>query len=230
MLPRLIGWAKIACACSPLWLVPSTVAAQQGQQSTVAGREAASLSPFLNLPERPSSQGGETLPYNDKSLASFNTWLDALAWNWARLFATVVAMIGAVLLSLPLAYIYLRTKPARELDSAVLFSIVFLAATIAGIMVVVQGSIARALSLAGVVSAVRFRSSLKDSNDAVYLLGAIGVGFAAGSNELDVGVAISLLLSLTLVLLWKVRLDAVKQALLPKDHESRHGDHHRDKV
>jgi len=154
--------------------------------------------------------------------------LDAVAWNWARLLAAVVAMIGAGLLSLPLAYIYLRTKPAHEFDSSVLFSIVVLAATIAGIMVVVQGSIARALSLAGVVSAVRFRSSLKDSNDAVYLLGAIAVGFAAGSNELDVGVAISVLLSVTLVLLWKVRLDAVKRALLPKDHESRHGHHHPD--
>lgn len=112
--------------------------------------------------------------------------------------------------------------------ASVLFSIVFLAATIAGIMVVVQGSIARALSLAGVVTAVRFRSSLKDSNDAVYLLGAIAVGFAAGSNALDVGVVISALLSVTLLLLWKVRLDAVKRALLPKDHESRHGRHHRD--
>jgi hypothetical protein len=66
------------------------------------------------------------------------------------------------------------------------------------------------------------------SNDAVNLLGAIAVGFAAGSNELDVGVAISMLLSITLVLLWKVRLDAVKRALLPKDHESRHGHHNHD--
>src|SRR4029077_21024145 len=90
MLPRLIGWAKIACACSPLWLVPSTVAAQEGQRSTVAGREAATLSPFLTLPERPSPQAGVTLPYTDQStLGSFNTWLDAVGWNWARLFATV---------------------------------------------------------------------------------------------------------------------------------------------
>jgi hypothetical protein len=121
------------------------------------------------------------------------------------MFIATAAMIGAILLSLPVAFTYLRTKPAQEFDSSVLFTIVFLAATIAGILVVVQGSVARALSLAGVVSAVRFRSSLKDSNDAVYLLGAIAVGLAAGSNELDAGVAISALLSATLFLLWKVR-------------------------
>src|SRR4029077_19243318 len=128
--------------------------------------------------------------------------VDAIAWHWERMFIAAAAMVGAVLLSLPLAFVYLRTKPANEFDSSVLFSIVFLAATIAGVLVVVHGSVARALSLAGVVSAVRFRSSLKDSNDAVYLLGAIAIGLAAGSNELDVGVAISVLLSLTLLLLW----------------------------
>ena len=229
MLPRLVGWAKIVCACSVLWVVPFTVAAQEGQRSTVAGREAATSTPFSTLPERPPPQAVVTSPYADQSAPGhFSSLLDAVAWNSERMLIAVVAMIGAVLLSLPLAYIYLRTKPAHEFDSSVLFSIVFLAATIAGIMVVVQGSIARALSLAGVVSAVRFRSSLKDSNDAVYLLGAIAVGFAAGSNELDVGVAISALLSVTLVLLWKLRLDAVKGALLPKDDESRDRHHHRD--
>ena len=231
MLRRLVGCARIVCACAPLWIMPAAVAAEEEQRATATGLDTAVITSSRASPERPSAQA-TVLPSQDDQVSTINVgrMRDALAWNWGRMLIAAVAMIGAVLLSLPLAYIYLRTKPARELDSAVLFSIVFLAATIAGIMVVVQGSIARALSLAGVVSAVRFRSSLKDSNDAVYLLGAIGVGFAAGSNELDVGVAISLLLSLTLVLLWKVRLDAVKQALLPKDHESRHGDHHRDKV
>ena len=229
MLSRLVGWAQIACAFSPLWVFPFTVAAQEGKGSTVAALEAEMLRPFQTLPERPSPQAMVTSVQDDQSaLDHFSRLRDAVAWNWERTFIAAAAIIGAVVLSLPLAFIYLRTRPAPEFDSSVLFSIVFLAATIAGILVVVQGSIARALSLAGVVSAVRFRSSLKDSNDAVYLLGAIAIGLAAGSNELDVGVAISALLSVTLVVLWKVRLDAVKRALLPMDHESRHGHHHRD--
>ena len=226
MLRRLVGCARIMCACAPLWIMAVPVAAEEEQRPTAAGLDTV-IAPSRASPERPSAQA-TVLPFQDDQGSTINVgrMRDALAWNWGRMLIAAVAIIGAVLLSLPLAYIYLRTKPAHELDSAVLFSIVFLAATIAGIMVVVQGSIARALSLAGVVSAVRFRSSLKDSNDAVYLLGAIAVGLAAGSNELDVGVAISVLLSVTLVVLWKLRLDAVKRALLPKDHESRHGHHH----
>ena len=149
-------------------------------------------------------------------------------------------MLGAIILSLPLSIIYLRTKAHHEFDSSVLFSIVILAALIAGILIVIEGSVARALSLAGVVTAVRFRSSLKDSNDAVYLLGAIAIGLAAGSHLLDVALVISLVLSATLLLLWKARLDAVRKMLLPQEsgmedgHRSkghhpnghRHKDHH----
>ena len=146
------------------------------------------------------------------------------------------AMLGAILLSLPLSIIYLRTKAHHEFDSSVLFSIVILAALIAGVLVVVQGSIATALSLAGVVTAVRFRSSLKDSNDAVYLLGAIAIGLAAGSRLLDVALVISLVLSATLLFLWRARLDAVRKMLVPEgdgtegswQHDGhRHRDHHR---
>ena len=38
-----------------------------------------------------------------------------------------------------------------------------LAPTIAGILIVIQGSLALAFSLAGVATAVRFRNSLKDT-------------------------------------------------------------------
>ena len=201
---RLLGYARIVCACCPLWVTPLVVAAQEDQRPPIARLDTAIMTRFLASPELLSPHA-MVLPFqDDQGVRIIRRMRDAVAWSWDHMLIAALAIIGAVLLSLPLAYLYLRTKPAHEFDSSVLFSIVFVAATIAGIMLVVQGSVARALSVAGVVSAVRFRSSLKDSNDAVYLLGAIAVGLAAGSNELDVGVAISTLLSLTLFLLWKV--------------------------
>ena len=229
MLPRLLGSAKLVCACAPLWAAPITFGAQEGQRLAVVGLQSTTSTPLSTRPERPSPQSiVSSLEDDQASRSHFSGVQDVVAWNWERMLVATAAMVGAVLLSLPLAFIYLRTRPAHEFDSSVLFSIVFLSATIAGIMVVVQGSLARALSLAGVVGAVRFRSSLKDSNDAVYLLGAIAVGIAAGSNELDVGVVISVLLSVTLILLWKARLDAKNRAVLLKDDDPRHGHEHRD--
>jgi len=229
MLRSLGGWIKIVCACSVLCVVPLTLPAQDVQRPTVAGVQTPESTSFLTSPERPSPQSTATRAEGDQSArGQSNSLIGNIAWSWERVFMAAVAMIGAVLLSLPLAFVYVRTRPANEFDSSVLFSIVFLAATIAGILVVVQGSVARALSLAGVVSAVRFRSSLKDSNDAVYILGAIAVGLATGSNEMDVGVVISVLLTVTLLALWKARLDAVSKSLFPTNNESRHGHHHHD--
>ena len=229
MLRRLVGWTKVVCACSVLWVVPYSLPAQEVQRPTVTGVQTAESASFLTTPDTPSQRALKTsLPDDQSDRGTVSSLLAGIRWKWERVFIATVAMLGAVLLSLPLALAYVRTRPPTEFDSSVLFSIVFLAATIAGILVVVQGSVARALSLAGVVSAVRFRSSLKDSNDAVYILGAIAVGLAAGSNELDVGLVISVLLTITLIVLWKVRLDAVDKMLLPSYTESKHGHHNHD--
>jgi len=221
-----IAAGTLVCACAPLWAAPITVGAQEGQRLTVVGLQSATSTPLPTPTERVSPQSTVSFRDDQPIRSHFSRVQDVVAWDWERMLVATAAMVGAVLLSLPLAFIYLRTRPPHEFDSSVLFSIVFLSATIAGIMVVVQGSLARALSLAGVVGAVRFRSSLKDSNDAVYLLGAIAVGIAAGSNELDVGVVISVLLSITLLLLWKARVEHRSKAGLVKDDNPRHGHNH----
>jgi hypothetical protein len=126
-----------------------------------------------------------------------------LEWQWGAIFATVLAMAGAILLTLPVALVYKWTKPAAEFDPGVMHSSLMLAPTIAGILIVIQGSLALAFSLAGVATAVRFRNSLKDTDDAVYVFVAIAIGLAAGGQALDIGVAISAIFSTMVVLLSK---------------------------
>jgi hypothetical protein len=126
-----------------------------------------------------------------------------LEWQWGAIFATVLAMTGAILLTLPVALAYRWTKPPHEYDPGVMHSSLMLAPTTAGILIVIQGSLALAFSLAGVATAVRFRNSLKDTDDAVYVLVAISIGLAAGGQALDIGLAISAIFSTMVVLLAK---------------------------
>jgi hypothetical protein len=126
-----------------------------------------------------------------------------LEWQWGAILATVLAMAGAILLTLPVALVYKWTKPAAEFDPGVMHSSLMLAPTIAGVLIVIQGSLALAFSLAGVATAVRFRNSLKDTDDAVYVFVAIAIGLAAGGQALDIGVAISVIFSAMVVLLSK---------------------------
>jgi hypothetical protein len=126
-----------------------------------------------------------------------------LQWQWGAIFATALAMTGALLLTLPIALVYKWTKPPQEYDPGVMHSSLMLAPTIAGILIVIQGSLALAFSLAGVATAVRFRNSLKDTDDAVYVFVAIAIGMAAGGQALDIALAISLIFSVVVLLLSK---------------------------
>jgi hypothetical protein len=73
---------------------------------------------------------------------------------------------------------------------------------------VVQDSLALAFSLAGIVAAVRFRNNLKESGDAVYIFGSIGIGFATGIHALSVATALSVIFVVLELVLWKINLGA----------------------
>jgi hypothetical protein len=148
----------------------------------------------------------------------------AVEWQWGAILATVLAMTGAILLTLPIALAYTVSKPAHELDPSVMHSSIILAPTIAGILIVIQGSLAMAFSLAGVATAVRFRNSLKDTNDAVYVFVAVAIGLAAGVQALDIALAISLIFSAIVVLLSRSPFRLTGATHQPAHARHHHGD------
>lgn len=115
--------------------------------------------------------------------------------------AATIAMTAAALLALPVAWLYTLTHERRGYRQSVVHMLVLLPVVVAGVVVLVKNSIPLAFSLAGIVAAVRFRNTLEDSKDAVYVFLATGVGLAAGVS-LPVAAALSLLFNLLIVTLW----------------------------
>jgi hypothetical protein len=113
----------------------------------------------------------------------------------------MLAMCAAALLALPVAWVYLLTRAKRGYQQSVVHTMVLLPMVVAGIVVLVRDSLALAFSLAGIVAAVRFRTPLDDSKDAVYVFLATGIGLAAAIN-LPVAVAISICFNAAILLLW----------------------------
>jgi hypothetical protein len=111
------------------------------------------------------------------------------------------AMVGAVLLSIPVAWIYSLTRQKKGFQPAVMETLILLPALVAGIVVFVKYSLALAFGLAGIVAAVRFRTSLEDSKDAVYIFLATAVGLAAGV-QLPMAAVISVLFNALVLFLW----------------------------
>ncbi len=102
-----------------------------------------------------------------------------------------LAMAGALALAIPVAWVYTLTKRPAGYDPSVVHTVIILPIVVAGIAIIVQNSLALAFSLAGIVAAVRFRNTLKDTKDAVYIFLAIGLGLAAGVQGLTIAFVMS---------------------------------------
>ncbi|HEX2723955.1 MAG TPA: DUF4956 domain-containing protein [Gemmatimonadaceae bacterium] len=115
--------------------------------------------------------------------------------------AVAAAMMAAILLSLPVAWVYQLTRAKRGYQQSVVQLLIILPLVVAGVVILVKNSLALAFSLAGIVAAVRFRNSLDDSKDAVYVFLATGVGLAA-AVDIPMATVISMLFNVTVLLLW----------------------------
>ena len=124
-------------------------------------------------------------------------------WGGRGWLSALVAMVGALLLMLPIAWAYVATRSRRKVDHSVVTTIVLLPLAVAAILVIVQDSLAVAFSLAGIAGLVRFRNSLEDTKDAMYVFVAIAVGLGAGVGTLEASAALSGLYNLVVVGLWK---------------------------
>lgn len=149
-------------------------------------------------------------------LLAYYMALAGLAWlvaqwipRWGAFFAArapggaTVAMLEALALVCPVAWMYMRTKPEARYDASLVQTVIVLPVVIAGVVLIVRDSVALAFSLAGIVAAVRFRNTLRDTKDAVYIFLAIAVGLAAGVQSFSVAFVVSLIFVLLVLVLWR---------------------------
>jgi len=117
-------------------------------------------------------------------------------------FWLVVAMIAAILVSLPVSWVYMAVRGGEEYDQSLVNTIIVLPMIVTGIVIIVQNSLALAFSLAGIAGAVRFRNSLKSSGDALFILLAVGTGLAAGIGAIELAAVISIGFNYCFAVLW----------------------------
>jgi hypothetical protein len=113
----------------------------------------------------------------------------------------ILAMISALALALPVAWIYTLTRSRRGYQQSVVQMLVIMPVVVAGIVVLVKYSLTLAFGLGGLAAAVRFRNTLDDSKDAVYVILVIGLGIACGV-DLPVALVISFLFNAVTSTLW----------------------------
>lgn len=111
---------------------------------------------------------------------------------WLReALALIYAMGSTLLLMLPVSWVYKSIHADSIYDHSIDTTALVLPSVVAGIVTVVQHSLALAFSLAGIVAGVRFRRALSDTFDTLFILAAIGVGIAAGIKSIEVAVVLT---------------------------------------
>jgi hypothetical protein len=118
------------------------------------------------------------------------------------IFWLVVAIVAAILVSLPISWVYMAVRGGDEYDQSLVNTIIVLPMVVTGIVIIVQNSLALAFSLAGIAGAVRFRNSLKSSGDALFILLAVGTGLAAGIGAIELAAVISIFFNYCFAILW----------------------------
>ncbi len=118
---------------------------------------------------------------------------------------TLIIIGSSLVLGLFISLVYIFTHKNDEYTGSFTVSLIMLPAIIAMIILLVGSNVARAFSLAGAFSLIRFRSSPGDSKDISYVFFTVGVGLACGMGFIGYAALFALILCLVMVVLEKLK-------------------------
>ena len=115
---------------------------------------------------------------------------------------TLLTAVGASLLvGLLVSVVYIKTHKTRTPSQSFSLTLVLLPTVISVIILLVGNSVARAFSLAGAFSIIRYRSTPGDPKDITFVLFSMAVGLACGMGYILLGAIIAALLCAAMIIL-----------------------------
>ena len=114
----------------------------------------------------------------------------------------LMAMTIAALLTLVLSYVYRYTHRGTAYSQSFLITMIMMAIATSVVMMIIGSNIARAFSLVGALSIIRFRTAVKDSRDTAFLFAAMIAGMGCGTGFYLASVGMTTFISLLLIALF----------------------------
>lgn len=108
----------------------------------------------------------------------------------------------ALLLGIAVVGVYRWARRGEAVQATFLTTLVLLSGLIAIATQIIGDNIARAFSLVGALSVVRFRTVVKDTQDTAFVIFAVVVGMSAGAGNALVGVVGLLAIAASSLILW----------------------------
>lgn len=123
----------------------------------------------------------------------------------------MLTILLAILLGVLISFTYMKTQASYTQNFAI--TMVVLPAIVAIIILLIGSNIARAFSLAGAFSIIRFRSAPGDPKDIAFVLFTMASGLACGVGAYDYALLFTAILCVLMFVLSKVKFGAKKSSL-----------------
>ena len=162
--------------------------------------------------------------------------MDELIKEWSRSTSAVGGGVGvwqvlfglslSFFLSLALAYVYRQTHRGISYSASFVHTLILMAITVTLIMEIIGSNIARAFSLVGALSIIRFRTAVKEPRDVAFLFATMAVGMACGTGFYAMAVIFTLFLAPVVFFLSRFKIGAQPTSeVLLKVHLNESQDH-----
>ena len=112
-----------------------------------------------------------------QQVAAYTTDMGNVSWE-----QIVTTLFLSMILSLFICFIYIKTFKGRYYSQTFVHTVFIVCVVISMIILVIGTNIARAFGLAGALSIIRFRSSIRDPKDVAFIFFAMATGLAVGSG------------------------------------------------
>ena len=118
----------------------------------------------------------------------------------------LINLLLAFALGVVVSWVYRWTHRGVSYSVSFVHTLVLLSSITAFVMMVIGNSIARAFSLVGALSIIRFRTPVKDTRDTAFVFLSLGIGFAAGTGAYVIAVLGTVAIGLFALIIRHIRI------------------------
>ena len=123
----------------------------------------------------------------------------------------IIVLVTSIILGLIISLSYMKTNSKDRFGSNFSITLIMLPVIIAIIILLVGNNVARAFSLAGAFSIIRFRSAPGDPKDISYIFFTLAVGLACGMGYIGYSILFTCVLCGVMLILEKINFGINKQ-------------------
>lgn len=113
----------------------------------------------------------------------------------------VISLVLSFILTSFIGWLYQKTHKGTSYTQSYVHTLVLMGMVVSIIMLIVGSNIARAFSLVGALSIIRFRNAVKETRDVGFIFFAMAIGMATGTKFYLLAVIATVIISLVILLM-----------------------------